>query len=138
MFGLYSFDKGKPDPFEYIPVTTSGSPAANEAIVVGEMLKIASGKLSKAGADSDSGKPAYLAMQDSADIPVGGNLAVMRVDDDTVYETELSAAYSAIAVGAKVTLDSTATKITATTTKGIAQIVDWDGKAVGDKVRVRF
>ena len=137
-FLTYSFDKGKPDPFEYLPVTTSGSPAVNETIVIGEVLKLSSGKLTKAGVDSDNNNGEYIAMQDSADVPVGGKIACVRINADTVYETELSAAYSAIAAGAKVTLDSTATKVTATTTKGIAEIIDWDGKAVGDKVRVRL
>ena len=55
-----------------------------------------------------------------------------------IYETKLTAAYSAIAAGAKVTISSDGLGITATTTSGVAEIVEWDGKASGDRVRVRF
>ena len=43
-----------------------------------------------------------------------------------------------IAAGAKVTISSNGLGITATTTSGVAEIVDWDGTAVGSQVRVRF
>ena len=128
----YSYDKGKPDPFEYLVVTTS------ETVAIGEALKLASGKLAKAGLDSDSGTPEFIAMEAVTSAPAGTKIAVIRVNEDVCYETELSEASASIAIGAKYTLDSTASKITATTTKGIAEVVAFDGKAQGDKVRIRF
>lgn len=128
----YSHDKGKPDPFEYLEVTTS------ETVAIGEALKLASGKLTKAGLDSDSGAPEFIAMEPVTSAPAGTVIAVIRVSDDTVYETELSVDSASIAVGAKYTLASGADSITATTTKGIAEVIAYDGKTAGDKVRIRF
>ena len=81
----------------------------------------------KRGAESDARE--YL--------PVTAAEAV-AVSKDVIYQTELTAAYAGIAAGAKVTISSNGLGITATTTSGVAEIVDWDGTAVGSPVRVRF
>lgn len=128
MFLPRSFDHGKPDPFEYMPCT------ASTVYALGMALKLASGALVKA---SGTDVPEYIAMEDKAAV-AGDKLAVLRVSDDTVYETELSVASASIAIGAKYTIDTTGGMITATTTSGVAEVVDFDGKAAGDKVRVRF
>ena len=123
------YDRGEPDAYEYHEVT------ANETVVIGEALVFSSGKLTKC---SGANKPEYIAMQPITSAPAGNRIAVIRVSDDTLYETELSAAFSAIAPGVKVTLDTTGTKLTATTTNGVAEIVSFDGTAAGSKVRCRF
>lgn len=125
----YSYDKAKPDHFEYKPVTGSLS------IKVGTALAFSGGKLAIA---TGATKPEYISMTEIASTTDGEDIAVIRVSDDTVYETELSVASSAIALGAKYTLDTNGEKITATTTNGVAEVVAFEGKAAGDKVRVRF
>lgn len=125
----YSYDKAKPDHFEYKPVTGSLS------IKVGTALAFSGGKLAIAAGTT---KPEYISMTEIASTTDGEDIAVIRVSDDTVYETELSVASSAIALGAKYTLDTNGEKITATTTNGVAEVVAFEGKAAGDKVRVRF
>lgn len=125
----YSYDKAKPDHFEYKPVTGSLS------IKVGTALAFSGGKLAIA---TGTTKPEYISMTEIASTTDGEDIAVIRVSDDTVYETELSVASSAIALGAKYTLDTNGEKITATTTNGVAEVVAFEGKAAGDKVRVRF
>lgn len=117
--------------FETYPVTGA------EAVALGEALVLSSGKLTKCGATT---KPTFIAQEPctGAEATAGKKICVMRVSKEVVYETKLTAAYSAIAAGAQVTLSSDGMGITATTTNGVAEIVDWDGKASGDLVRVRF
>lgn len=129
MFIPHSYDKGKPGPFEYKEVT------ANETVALGEALVLSSGKLTKCGATA---KPTFIAMKAVASAPAGTIIPVIRVSSDTLYETELSADYSAIAVGASVTIASDGLRATATTTNGVFTIDSWDGKSSGDKVRGRF
>ena len=119
------------DALEYLPVTGA------EAVALGEALVLSSGKLTKCGATA---APSFIAMGacTGAEATAGKKIPVVRVSKEIIYETALTADYSAIAAGARVTLASTGLGITATTTSGVAEIVDWDGKASGDKVRVRF
>lgn len=116
------------DALEYHEVT------ASEAVAYGEALVMSSGKLTKCGATT---KPAYLAAGSCA-AGSANVIPVLRVSDEVIYETALSEASASIAKGAKYTLSSDGLKITATTTSGVAEVVSWDGKAQGDKVRVRF
>lgn len=119
------------DALEYLPVTGA------EAVALGEALVLSSGKLTKCGATA---APTFIAMGacTGAEATAGKKIPVIRVSKEIIYETALTADYSAIAAGARVTLASSGLGITATTTSGVAEIVDWDGKASGDKVRVRF
>ena len=117
--------------FESMPVTSA------EAVALGEALVLNAGKLTKCGATA---APAFIAQEPctAAEATSGKEIAVLRVSKEVIYETELTAAYSGIAAGAKVTIAASGLGITATTTSGVAEIVDWDGKDAGDKVRVRF
>ena len=128
MFAPYR-KNGQPQPLEYHEVTTG------ETVALGEALVMASGKLTKCGATA---VPAYIAMQPITSAPAGSRIAVVRVSKDVTYDTELSAASASIAKGAKYTLHTDGLGITATTTSGVAEVVDWDGTAKGDHVRVRF
>lgn len=127
MFLPYAYDHTKPDAFEYLP-------AAEGSYEVGMALAFSGGKLAKA---TGTTKPEYICMSDvtAAD---GEALPVIRVSDDVLYETELSTASASIAPGAKYTIDATGGMITATTASGVAEVITFDGKAAGDKVRVRF
>ena len=111
-------------------------PAANGLTAeVGMALAFSGGTLTKA---TGTTKPEYICMEQVKTTTAGQMIHVERVRPETVYETELSAASSSIAVGVKYTIDSTAGKVTATSTDGVAEVVSYEGKAAGDKVRVRF
>lgn len=126
-FLLQNMDVGQTPPIEYRQVT------AEEAVVLGEALVTAStGLLTKCGATA---KPEYIAVgpQDEKDVA-----PVVRVQDYQVWETQLSAAGTSLKIGNKVTLETDSLRVTATTASGVAVIVDMEGAAVGDSVRVRF
>ena len=113
-----------------------GQPApAGLTLHVGTALVLTAGKLTKA---TGTTKPEFICMQEVASTVADQLIHVERVREETVYETELSVASSAIAVGGKYTIATDGEKITSTTTDGVAEVVSFDGTAAGDKVRVRF
>ncbi len=126
-FLLQSMDVGQTPPIEYRQAT------ADEDVVLGEALVTAStGLLTKCGATA---KPEFMAVgpQDEQDI-----VPVVRVQDYQVWRTQLSAAGTSLKPGNKVTLETDGLRVTATTTSGVAAIVELEGTAAGDGVRVRF
>ena len=126
-FLLQSMDVGQTPPIEYRQAT------ADEDVVLGEALVTAStGLLTKCGATA---KPEFMAVgpKDEQDI-----VPVVRVQDYQVWRTQLSAAGTSLKPGNKVTLETDGLRVTATTTSGVAAIVELEGTAAGDGVRVRF
>lgn len=126
-FMLQSTDVGQTPPIEYRQAT------AEEDVVLGEALvTAATGLLTKCGATA---RPEFIAVgpQDEHDC-----VPVFRVQDYQVWRTQLSAAGTALKPGNKVTLEADGLRVTATTTSGVAAIVELEGTAAGDSVRVRF
>lgn len=126
-FMLQSTDVGQTPPIEYRQAT------AEEDVVLGEALvTAATGLLTKCGATA---RPEFIAVgpQDEHDC-----VPVVRVQDYQVWRTQLSAAGTALKPGNKVTLEADGLRVTATTTSGVAAIVELEGTAAGDSVRVRF
>ena len=128
-FLVHSHDDGQAKPFEYLPA------GAGLTLEPGTALKMAGGVLAIA---SGTDVPAYISETSAASTTEGQTIAVSRVDGARIYETELSEAAEALSPGAKHTIDATGGKITATATGGAAEVVGYEGKAAGDKVRVRF
>lgn len=130
MFLNIKTDDGHVAPFEKFPCSAI-TPKNGMAMV------LSSGKLAIA---TGTNKPEFICVEehDSA-VEADTLVTVVRVDHDTVYETELSAAGTSLKPGDKVTLHaSNGLQVTATTTSGVAEIVYIDGTAIGDKVHVRF
>lgn len=126
-FMLQSTDVGQTPPIEYRQAT------AEEDVVLGEALvTAATGLLTKCGATA---RPEFIAVgpQDEHDC-----VPVIRVQDYQVWRTQLSAAGTSLKPGNKVTLEADGLRVTATTTSGVAAIVELEGTAAGDSVRVRF
>ena len=128
-FMIYSTDDGRVLPWEYLP-------AGAITPKVGMALTMSGGNLAAA---TGTTAPAYICMreQDTA-LAAGDLIPVVRVQHDTIYETELSAAGTSLKAGQKVTIATDGLRCTATTTDGIAEIVEILGTAAGDKIRVRF
>ena len=125
MFKLQRKGSAATEALEYIEGT------ANEAIAVGELLKLSSGKLTKA---SGTDVPEFLA-EGSGN---GTIIAVKRIYEDEVYQAPLSAAGTSLKKGDKVTIGTDGKTLTATTTDGVALITEILGTATGDKVNVMF
>ena len=127
MFYLAKIENGRmnvPEP-EYLE--------AGAAIACGEALVLTDGKLAKCGATV---APKYIAMSEAA---AGAVVPVCRVESNQVYDVPVSAAPTALKVGDKVTLDSDALGVTATTTSGVATIVSLNGATkAGDIITVRI
>lgn len=104
---------------------------ASEAIVVGELLKLASGKLTKA---SGTDVPEFVALGAGT----GEVIAVQRIYEDEVYQTTLSASGASLNIGDKVTIASDGLRATATTTSGVFAITEILDSAQGGKVNGMF
>lgn len=125
MFKLQRKGSEATEAVEYIIGTTS------EAITVGELLKLSSGKLTKA---SGTDVPEFLSLGSGN----GTIIPVKRIYEDEVYQAPLSAAGTSLNVGDKVTIGSDGKTATATTTSGVFLITEILGTASGDKINGMF
>ena len=119
-------DHGAVTPFEYLPCGAITPKAGLALVLTNGLLALATGATA----------PTYICMKDAGTI-----IPVVRVDKDRIYETTNSAAFSSAKIGQKVTLHTDGLQVTASTTKGVAEIVDFDDKAksgAGGTVHVRF
>ena len=120
------------EPMIEYPVT------ANEAIAVGQALKLNAGKLTKGTATA---KPEYMSVSkvEAGTDKVG---TVIQVLPDMEFEAEIAATEgaNALVVGDKVTIGADGVTLTATKTSGVATIVAIPEplKATGGKVIVKF
>lgn len=129
MFIPYKTDDGRVPAWEYLP-------ASAITPKVGMALVMTSGKLALA---SGTNKPAYISMVEKETACTAGDIIpVLRVNPDIIFETTFSAAATSVVPGAKVTLATSGLQVTGTTADGVAEVVELDGTAAGDKVRVRF
>ncbi len=126
----YSNSDGRVQPWEYLPAAGSTAPG------IGLALVLSAGKLVKA---SGATRPAYICMREEAAAVAAGTLIpVIRVEPDQVFECVSSEGLSGVEIGAKVTIASDGLRVTASTTDGVAAIVDKDGDEAGSRVLVRF
>lgn len=125
MFKLQRKGSDATEAIEYIIGTTS------EAIAVGELLKLSSGKLTKA---SGTDVPEFVALGSGN----GTIIPVKRIYEDEVYQTTLSASGSSLNVGDKVTIASNGSQATATTTNGVFMLTEIIDSASGGKVNGMF
>lgn len=128
----FSYDDGQPRPWEYLPC---GAITPK----VGMALTQTSGNLAIA---TGTTKPTYISMIDCASALTAGDIIpVIRVDSGIIFETTNTASLSGVTKGQKVTLHTDGLKVTATTTSGVAEIIDCDSVAssgANGVVYVRF
>ncbi len=105
----------------------------NESFVVGETLKLASGKATKA---SGTNVPEYICVEKKTAV-TGDNVSCYLIEKNQEYET-VQSADGTLVVGTKVTINSDGTGVTATTTSGVAEVVKAFGTTSGSAVLVRF
>ena len=125
MFKLHVVASLKTEVLEKFPVTNA------EEVVVGELLKLADGKLTKA---SGTDVPQFIAESGVRD----GFVTVKRIYEDEIYETKLAADGTALNIGDKVTIHEDGLKATATTESGVFEICEILDAAEGGAVRGLF
>lgn len=129
MFMIHTTDDG------HLPGTEL-LPASAMTPKLGMALTMSAGKLAIA---SGTTTPTYICMCERKEACAAGDLIpVVRVNHDMIFETTFSAAATSIVPGTKVTLHTDGLSVTATTTSGVAEVVEMLGAASGDAVRVRF
>lgn len=126
--------------FEFVRSENSTSPIEKE-IVATSGTSYAHGVLLKYGeagtAVLATTGPEYVYVGKTTTAAAGDKLAVVPILPEYEFATEFSADASALKVGAKVTVASTADKATATTSNGIFEILTAGG-ASGTKVVGKF
>lgn len=128
-FKVHSTDDGRVPGIEYLPCGAITPKVGMALTQTAGNLAIAAGGV----------KPTYISMCERETACAAGDvIPVMRVQPDMIFETEWSAAATAVKLGNKVTLATDGLKVTATTTDGVAEVVGIDGTAAGNTVRVRF
>ena len=110
---------------------------ASETYTLGEALVLSGGALTKCGATA---KPTYIAGEDYTAPESGAPRVPANPDGGTmIFEVPLPPAPTSLTAGSVVTLSADALGVTATTTSGVATVVDLAGAAAsGDKILVRF
>lgn len=128
MFNLTKIEGGRINVHEPERHTVGAS-----ALTIGTVCVLTNGLLVAAGGTT---KPTHITLASGA---AGESILAGRIEPNQVYETTVSASPASLKVGVKVTVGSTGTDVTATTTDGIATVVDLLGAAaVGDIILVRF
>ena len=127
----YSTEDGRKQPWEYLPATGSTKPD------IGLALVLSSGKLAKC---TGTTKPTYICMAEyPAAVSAGTLLPVIAVQPDMIFEVKNQASLNGVNVGQAVTIHSDGLQITATTSSGVATIVDKvAGTGTGNKTLVKF
>ena len=135
-FLIHTVKDGHVLPFKYLPI-------GDGTYKVGDALVFTSSVLEKvsSGSGQDNAKGAhYIAMFEgtvatsgSTDYPV-----VRAADDNVIWETTLAAEDDDIAAGLKYLIHTDGAQHNGGTTNGVLEVIDFDGTAAGDHVRVRF
>jgi hypothetical protein len=132
MFDLKKIENGRmnvPEPEYY-------DAKASTEIQIGQALSLQSGVLAPVGGTT---KPEFISLGKLAASAAKREIPVARVNDEQVYEVSVTAAPTSLKVGNKVTLSSDGMEVTATTSDGVATIVNLCGAvAAGDKILVKF
>lgn len=125
----FSWYKGK------TPIQKELEATAAESFTLGEALVLSSGKATKCGATT---KPEFISMNKDFTAASGDKIVVQVIEDDMEFKTTFAATATSIKVGDKVTLHTDGAQATATTSSGVAEVVDKLGSASGSEVIVKF
>jgi hypothetical protein len=108
-----------------------------EDFVLGEVLRLNSGVLTKGAVDSD-GVQQYICMAAVKGATGIKNVPVVQIRKDAKFATVSSATVAKTLIGAAVELNADAVRVTATTTKGVFVIDETDGATTNSKVVGHF
>ena len=127
----HSTEDGRVLPWEYLPATGTDAPS------IGMALVLSSGKLAKC---TGTTKPTYICMMEApAAVAAGTLIPVVAVQPDIIFEVRNQASLNGVNVGQAVTIHSDGLQITATTSSGVATIVQKvAGTGTGNPTLVHF
>lgn len=117
------------------PIQKELDATAAESYVLGEALVLSSGKATKCGATT---KPEFICANKDFTAASGDKVVVQVIEEDMEFKTTFSATATSIVPGNKVTLHTDGAQVTATTSSGVAEVVDMRGTASGSEVIVKF
>jgi hypothetical protein len=132
--GVLKFKKGfdiNTQPIQIMIGTNS------EAFVLGEILALSSGVLTKGAVDTD-GTQQYICLAAVTGATGVANVPVVQLRESMQFECTSTATVATTLVGSAVTLSSAATNVTATTTKGCFVIDETDGATTNSTVVGHF
>jgi hypothetical protein len=108
-----------------------------EEFVLGEILALSSGVLTKAGVDTDSAQQ-YVCMATVTGATGIANVPVVQLRKDLQFSVQSMATVAATLIGSAVTLHTDGLLVTATTTKGCFVIDETDGATTNSNVVGHF
>ena len=118
------------------PTIVKAPTTASTTYHVGDALVLSSGALVLA---TGTTKPTHIS-QSEYKAPATGmeDLPCLLVNSDMEFKTTFAATPTSIVVGNKVTIHTDGEQVTATTTSGVAEVVNKLGNASGSEVIVKF
>ena len=127
----HSNSDGRVPPWKYLPATGSTKPD------IGLALVLSGGKLAKC---TGTTKPTYICMMEApAAVAAGTLIPVIEVERDMIFECKNQASLNGVNVGQAVTIHSDGLQVTATTSSGVATIVEKTaGSGTGNPTLVKF
>lgn len=129
MFAPYMHDTMHTHPIEQLPCSAIQPDVGMAMVMSGGLLVKATGTT----------KPTYVSVARKEKACTAGDLIqVIRVDPGAKFMTAFGADAKAIKVGDKVTIGTDAMTVTATTTDGVAEVVQMMGNASGSECIVRI
>ena len=130
-FMIHAYVDGEVRPWQYL-AADDATYTVGQALVLngGHLVAVSSG----VGEDTDEG-PHYICMANATIATDGDLLPVVQCDEEVIWEAPLSVNSSSIAIGTSYTISSAGTGVTATTTKGVFKVLEYDGNTAGDLVR---
>lgn len=128
MFKIFKEDKANTPIIKELP-------SSEGTFEVGDVCTLTAGKITKA---TGATKPQYVVCEKGTKV-VGDTIAVNPIYPDMEFLTTFSAAGTAIVPGNKVTIGADSKTVTATTSSGVATVLEKLGDgAIGTEVIVKF
>ncbi len=126
MFGLFKMDKANTPIRKQLPAAAATYNVGEAAVIVGGVVTKATGTT----------KPTHI-IAEKGTKTTADTVTVEPIYPDQEYVTTLSTA-GTLTVGTKVTIASDAAQVTATTTSGVATVIEATGSTSGSTVIVKF
>lgn len=127
---MFSWYKGKTPIEKEYAATAAVAYKLGDALAFGE-----AGTIVKA---TGTTKPEFICASKDFTAAAGDKVVCQVIEEDMEFKTAFSAAATSIKLGNKVTIGSNGDTVTATTTNGVAEVVEMMGTTSGSAVIVKF